>query len=161
LIGVVEFIKPSIIADGVMTVGQLLAYHNEHKKFDTITPVKNDAWFVDAIHHQGLTVHSIPEKGRVILLSEHSERPNGGYFIDITDTIPEENKQIIEHAARTTELDVIGFDIISMDLRLPHSTEPFVFIEGNSLPFIELHMEVYEGTPRDTPAAVWGLWTKK
>ncbi len=161
IIGVVEFIKPSVVADGIMTVSELLTYHNNHKKFENLTDVKNDAWFIDTIHHQGLTVESIPEKGRMILLSEHSERPNGGYFIDVTDTIPKENRDIIEHAARVTELDVIGFDIISMDLSKPHSVEPFVFIEGNSLPFIELHMEVYEGTKRNTASAVWDLWTKK
>lgn len=161
LIGIIEFIKPKIEADGFSTVKELLTKHNNNKKFKTLTDVKNDEWFWDAIFHQGLTQESIPKKGQIILLSEHSERPNGGYFIDITDRIPEENIKIIEAGARVSGLSVIGFDIISKDLTKPHNIEPLVFIEGNSLPFIELHHIPFEGQVRDTAKAVWDLWNIK
>ncbi len=161
VIGIIEFVKPKVEADGTHTVLELLEFHNTHKKYPHLTDVKNDAWFTDAITHQGLSTGSIPEKGRIVYLSEHSERPNGGYFIDITDEVPQENIDLIERAAQVTELDVIGFDIISENLKEKHSLEPFVFIEGNSLPFIELHMVLYEGKKRDTPKAVWDLWQKK
>ncbi len=156
LIGVVEFIKPSVVADGVMTVEELRVHHNAHKKFPNLTDLKDNEWYRDAIMHQGYTTESTPEAGTRVLLSEHSERPNGGYFIDITDEIPEVTRKEIERGARASEIEVIGFDILSKDLRNPG--ESFTFIEGNSLPSIELHHLVYEGKIRNVAGAIWDLW---
>lgn len=156
LIGVIAFVKPMVVADGVMTVAQLLSHHNAHKRFPTLTDVKDDAWFRDAIAHQGYTLESVPPRGTQVLVSEHSERPNGGYFIDVTDRIPRDTVSVIERAAEVSEQPVIGFDIISENL--PDASQPFTFIEGNSLPYIEIHDIPYEGTPRSVAAAVWDMW---
>ncbi len=156
LIGVVEFIKPCITADGVQTVEQLRVSHNNNKRFPNLTDVQADSWYIDAIQHQGLTLESVPIAGTPVLLSEHSERPNGGYFIDITDSIPPSTKETIEEAARLCNAEVLGFDIISKNLT--DEKVPFTFIEGNTLPYIELHHIPYEGKPRDTAGAVWDMW---
>ncbi len=156
LVGVVQFVRPSVIADGVQTIMELLNYHNNHKRFANLTDVKDDWWFREAIVHQGYSVDDVPPKGAVITLSEHSERPNGGYFIDVTDSIPESHRRTIESGASVANIPVIGFDIISEDLTEGDKT--FTFIEGNALPFIELHHIPYEGTPRNAAAAVWDLW---
>lgn len=160
LIGVVHFIKPAIVADGVHTTRELLDTHNAHKKFPNLTDVQPNQLFTECLERQGLTQESVPEKGRTLLLAEHSERPNGGYFIDCTDEIPDENRVLIEKAARITGSAIIGLDIISRDLTRPHTKERCVFIEGNRLPFIELHDIPYEGTPRSVAAAIWDLWEK-
>jgi D-alanine-D-alanine ligase-like ATP-grasp enzyme len=156
LIGVIEFVKPATVADGIKTTEQLRIAHNAHKKFENLTDVKDDAWFRDALSHQGLTPESVPPAGTHVLLSEHSERPNGGYFIDITDDIPDSTKAEIERAAKVCEIEVIGFDIISKNLK--DTREKFTFIEGNSLPYIELHHMPYEGKVRNVAGAVWDLW---
>jgi D-alanine-D-alanine ligase-like ATP-grasp enzyme len=158
VIGVVHFIKPTIEADGVHTARELLAIHNTTKKHPNLTDVRADALFLECLERQGLTMDSVPERGRVVLLAEHSERPNGGYFIDCTDAIPTDTITLIERAARATRSPLIGFDIISRDLRKPHVQEPLSFIEANRAPFIELHDIPYEGTPRSVAAAHWDLW---
>lgn len=156
LVGVIEFIKPSVIADGMRTITELLAFHNEHKRFPTLTNVNDDAWFDDALAHQGYTRESVPLKGTRVFLCEHSERPNGGYFVDATDRVPPETKKVIETAARVCEAHVVGFDLISKNLG--NGQERFVFIEANTLPFIEIHAIPYEGTPRNVAGAVWDSW---
>lgn len=156
LIGVVEFVKPATVADGVHTCEELRVLHNTNKKFPTLTDVKDDAWFQDAIRHQGFAPDSIPPAGIRLLLSEHSERPNGGYFIDITDEIPADTRATIERAAVVCSTPIIGFDIISEDLR--DKTKRFTFIEGNSLPYIELHHIPFAGSVRDVAGAVWDMW---
>ncbi len=156
IVGVIKFIRPTVTADGSMTVGELLAWHNSHKKFPNLTEVKNDWWFREAITHQGFAIGDVPVSGILIALSEHSERPNGGYFIDVTDSIPLVHKNTIERGAVAARIPVIGFDIISEDLADPNIL--FAFIEGNALPFIELHHIPYEGKVRDVAAAVWDLW---
>ncbi len=159
LIGVVQFIKPATVADGVHTVEELRVKHNAHKKFPQLTDVQPDAWFTDAITHQGYTPETILPEGTPLLLSEHSERPNGGYFIDITDAIPEATRATIERAAELCDVEVIGYDIISKDLT--DAALRFTFIEGNTLPYIELHDIPFEGTPRNVSGAVFDMWFPK
>jgi D-alanine-D-alanine ligase-like ATP-grasp enzyme len=156
LVGVVKFVKPEVVADGTKTIDELLVYHNAHKKFSNLTDVKRDPWFFDAIAHQGYTPESVPAAGTHVLLSEHSERPNGGYFIDVTDGVSAKTVANIERAAEVCDVEIIGFDIISKDLTNP--VERFVFIEGNTLPYIEIHAIPYEGKPRNVAAAVWDMW---
>jgi len=158
VVGILKFIRPNIIADGTMNIEELLNYHNTHKKFDNLTDVKINEWLIDSLYHQGYSLKSIPDSDREIVFTEHSERPNGGYFIDVTEYIPQENIALIERAANVAQLDVIGFDIISRDLTKSYQEEKLTFIEGNSLPFIELHLEVYEGKIYDTPKALFDLW---
>lgn len=157
LIGVIAFIKPSIIADGVQTAEELRTAHNAKKKFPHLTDVEDNAWFTDALAHQGFTKESIPPEGTRLLLSEHSERENGGYFIDCTDSVPQGTVETIEKAARVCEAHVVGFDIISESLEDVHKR--FVFIEANTLPFIEIHSIPYEGTPRNVAGALWDSWS--
>jgi D-alanine-D-alanine ligase-like ATP-grasp enzyme len=156
VIGIIQFVKPETVADGKKTVLELLADHNTHKKFPTLTDVKQDEWFLDAILHQGFTTSSVPPAGTHVLLSEHSERPNGGYFIDITDTVPSATIVEIERAAEVCDVEIVGFDIISPNLLKQDSS--FTFIEGNTLPYIEIHDIPYEGKPRNVASAVLDMW---
>lgn len=156
LVGVIEFVKPVVLADGVRTIEELRAAYNEAMKLPSVAGVKDDAWYQDALRHQGYAPESIQPAGTRILLSEHSERANGGYFIDITDAVPKGTVEVIERAARVCETHVIGFDIISSDLK--ENGQRFVFIEGNSLPYIEIHHTPYAGSPRDVAGAVWDAW---
>lgn len=158
VIGVVHFIKPAIEADGVHTTRELLDMHNAHKKHPTMTDVQADRLFIECLERQGLQEDSVPEKGHLVLLAEHSERPNGGYFVDCTDAIPLGNIEIIERAARATRSPLVGFDIISRDLRKLHMQESLTFIEANRAPYIELHDIPFEGKPRSVAAAHWDLW---
>lgn len=158
LIGVIHFRKPSIIADGTHTAKELLDIHNAHKKHATMTDVADDALFEACLRRQDMTRTTIPDRGVNLLLSEHSERPNGGYFVDCTDAIPADNKMLIERAAHVCGAPIIGFDILSMDLTRPRLETPFSFIEGNCAPFIELHDIPFEGTSRNVAYEVWRLW---
>ena len=156
LVGVIQFVKPAVVADGVRSVEELRQYHNAHKRYEHLTDVRADDWFFDAVKHQGYTPDSVPPSGTTVLLSEHSERPNGGYFIDVTDRIPAATVATIERAAEVCDVEVIGFDIISPDLTDPRAR--YTFIEGNTLPYIEIHDIPYEGTPRNVAGALWDLW---
>ena len=158
VVGILELVKPVVIADGQMTIREIFAYYNSHKKHANLTDVVQDAWFFESMAHQGFTMDSVPPAGTRIVLVEHSERHNGGYFVDVTEQVPPENIALIERGAALCGVDIIGFDIISRDLTKPASVEPMTFIEGNTLPFIEIHLTPYEGKVYDTPKAIWDLW---
>ncbi len=157
VIGIMELVRPSTLADGVKTITELREHHNAHgKAYAHLTDVEDSTLFRDAISHQGYTPESIPPAGTRILLAELEERTNGGYFVDCTDDIPKETIQTIERAADLCGIDVVGFDIISKDLADPD--ERFVFLEANSLPYIEIHDMPYAGTVRNVSSAVFDLW---
>lgn len=160
VIGIMDLVQPIITTDGQKTVEELrLLYNSDGKKFAHLTDVKDDAWFHEAITHQGYTPRSIPPAGVRLVLAEHSERTNGGYFIDITDEVPARTIAEIERAARACQIMIIGFDILSIDLR--KEDESFTFIEGNSLPYIEIHHIPYEGKVRNVAGAIWDMWFEK
>jgi D-alanine-D-alanine ligase-like ATP-grasp enzyme len=157
VIGIMELVRPEVTADGIKTVNELREYHNAHgKAYSQLTDVDDSVHFRMAVEHQGYTLESIPPKGAKILLAELEERTNGGYFIDCTDDIPAETIATIERAAATCGIDVVGFDIISKDLA--NADERFVFIEANSLPYIEIHDIPYAGPVRNVSKAVFDLW---
>jgi D-alanine-D-alanine ligase-like ATP-grasp enzyme len=157
VIGVMELVRPYVVADGIMTIDQLRIHHNLHNKdFPQLTDVEDSKLFQLAIVHQGYSNDSIPEKGTQILLAEFSERSNGGYFIDCTDEVPSDTIITIERAAHVCGVDLVGFDIISRDLT--NEKERFVFIEANTLPYIEIHDIPYSGKPRNVSGAVFDLW---
>ena len=155
LVAALHFVKPRIAADGRSTCDELLERYNEVLP-PGVRPVKRNVPYLEALRHQGLAPDSIPAAGTLLTLAEHSERANGGYNEDITDAVPEHVRQKVERAARLAGLAVIGFDIISRDLT--DAREPFTFIEGNPLPFIDIHHDPTVGKPRDVAGAVWDLW---
>jgi cyanophycin synthetase len=156
LVAVMKYEKAVVVADGVRTCEELRAAYNEALPYRDVSPVADDAWFRDALLHQGYSRTSVPSKGTRLLLAEHSERANGGYNRDVTDLIPHAHRVEIERAAALTELPVVGFDLISEDLTLEDL--PFTFIEANTLPFIYIHHEPSVGTPRNVAGAIWDLW---
>lgn len=161
LIGVIHFIRPQITADGIHTAIELLMRHNARKLFPSLTDVHDDQLFTECLTRQGLERKSIPADGTTLLLAEHSERPNGGYFIDCTDALPEDNRHLIQAAAQACRAPIIGFDIISRDITRSHHEEPLTFIEANRAPFIELHDIPFQGIPRNIASALWDLWEER
>lgn len=157
VIGIMELARPSVVADGRMTADELRKHHNAaNKRFDSLTDVPDDTLFRTTIAHQGFAPDDVPPAGTELLLAEYSERAYGGYFVDVTDAVPERTIQEIGRAAGACRVGIVGFDLISRDLSDPN--ERFVFLEGNTLPFLEIHDIPYAGEPRSVSAAVWDLW---
>lgn len=155
--GVMELVRPVIIADGVHTADELRKMQNKRQEeIQGVAPIADDYLFALTLEHQDLTSSSIPPLGTKVLLAEFSERTNGGYFTDLTDEVPKENIAYLERGAKASGLPLVGFDVISRDIRDAH--EPITFLEANTAPFIEIHHIPYEGTPRDVAGALWDLW---
>lgn len=157
LVAAMHYVKPGMEADGVHTCEELRQRYNESlSTVSGVSPVEDTPWFRDALARQGLEPKDVPAVGRYITFAEHSERINGGKNRDVTDQVPGAVREEVERAARLVGSAVIGFDLISRDLTDPQ--EPFTFIEGNSLPFIDIHHDPTEGQPRDVAGAVLSLW---
>lgn len=156
-VAVVRFVRPSVTGDGIHTVSELTQRLNEKNATCGRAPVQETHAWRTALEHQGFTPESVPEVGRVVVCTEHAEvLPNGGFYEDVTEQVPKIRLAEIEKAAALLGLQVIGFDLMSKDLTT--LAEPYFFLEGNSLPFIEVHDNHTNGPARNVAASVWDLW---
>lgn len=156
LIGVMELVRPLVTADGRKSMDALRKAYNEDMQLKGVKAIEDDTLFALTCEHQGYTKESVPEAGKKILLAEFSERTSGGYFVDITDSLPKTSVEYIEKAGKVSRLPVVGFDIITRDITNPK--EPLVFLEANTAPFIEIHHIPYGGKVRNVAGPVWDLW---
>jgi len=155
-IGVMELVRPKVIADGVQTMDEMRRAFNEKNLEKGVLPIEDDALFAFACEHQGYAKDAAPPAGTTILLAEFSERTSGGYFDDVTDAVPQKTIEYINNAAKVSGLPVVGFDVISRDIT--NADEPLTFLEANTAPFIEIHHIPYGGEPRNVAGAVWDEW---
>lgn len=156
LIGVMELVRPLMRADGNTSVDELRVAYNDKTSLAGVKPIEPDALFALTCEHQGFNADSIPAEGTEVLLAEFSERTSGGYFIDLTDSVPAESVSYIEKAAQVSGLPVVGFDVITRDIS--NAMEPITFLEANTAPFIEIHHIPYAGKIRNVAGPIWDLW---
>lgn len=149
---------PSIVGDGISTVGKLIDILNSndnrgdgHEK--PLTKVKIDNELIFYIAKKGYTLDSILGKGKTLILRENSNLSTGGTSVDCTDEICKENIDICVRAAKAIGLNICGIDLCCKDVSKP-LYEDGVIVEVNAAPGIRMHHHPSEGTPRDVSDAI-------
>src|SRR5205085_10094340 len=148
-----------VTGDGVATITELEERVNAdprrgegHEK--VMTRIRIDTELLNHIELQGLSLDSVPEAGRDIVLRPTANLSTGGTAIDRTDEIHPDNIEIARRAAKVIGLDIAGIDFIAPDIaRSVHETGGGV-IEVNAAPGFRMHLEPSEGTPRDVAGPV-------
>ncbi|RMG24223.1 MAG: cyanophycin synthetase [Methanobacteriota archaeon] len=147
-------IPAHVIGDGEHTIEELVEIVNQdprrgigHEK--VLTQIVIDQPSLDLLEAQGLTLSSIPEKGRFVQLKSTANLSTGGTAIDVTDIIHYDNIRLAERAVKTIGLDIAGVDIIAEDISKPILAQRGVIIEVNAAPGLRMHLEPTEGTPRN------------
>ena len=161
VVGVLRREPPCVTADGIHTLRELIDIENErpqrHGPIFHRLEVKNPEHHVELLRQQ-LTLESVPEKGRVVLLDQKASRGIGGGATDVTDIAHEDNRALLENVARVLDESVVGIDFIISDITRSWKTEGRSgIIECNGMPFIDLHLFPLIGKVRDTPAALWDI----
>ena len=158
LVGFFQADPPRVIGDGSSTLAELVAGQNAHKH-ERIGNIALNAEHEAFLHRQGLTMNSVPEKGRIVPLSHRTGRLFGGETRELLDTVHPTLRAHLERAARVVVgAPVVGFDLIIKDPTADPDAEEWGVIEANSLPFIDLHYLPLYGTPSNPAAAVWDMW---
>ncbi|HEX8374985.1 MAG TPA: Mur ligase family protein, partial [Geminicoccaceae bacterium] len=78
----------------------------------------------------------------------------GGTAIDRTDDIHPDNAAIARRAALTIGLDIAGIDFIAPDIARSVRETGGGIVEVNAAPGFRMHLEPFEGRPRDVAEAV-------
>lgn len=159
LVGFFKADPPQIVGDGVSTVAELVAEKNMRKP-DRMGDVVFTAEHESFIRRQGFTAESVPEQGRVVLLTHRTGRLFGGETRELLDTVHPALRAHVERVATVIPgLPVVGLDLIIRDPESDPGVQEWGIIEANSLPFIDLHYLPLYGKPSNPASAVWEMWS--
>ena len=148
-----------VVGDGLHTVRQLVDTVNQdprrgigHEK--VMTRIELDAQADMMLTRQGLTVDSVPEAGRQVLLRSTANLSTGGTATDVTDVIHPDNREMAVRAVTAIGLDVGGVDFLCPDIAESYKTIGGGICEINAAPGFRMHVAPSEGTPRDAAGPV-------
>ena len=150
---------PCVTGDGTSTVRELVEVENRNPArgeghTNILTKIPMDALAESTLAKQGYGFDSILPAGVTVDLRGNATRSTGGTAEDVTDSLPEETREICIRAARTIGLDVAGIDVICQDIAHPLREQGGGIIEVNAAPGIRMHQYPSRGTPRDAGAAI-------
>jgi cyanophycin synthetase len=158
IVAVSERIAPYILGDGISSVEKLIQDINEdprrgegHEK--ELTKIKIDGALIKYLEQKHYSLNSIlPYKGK-LNLKDNANLSTGGFAIDCTDLICEENIAICKRAASAVGLNICGIDIICEDIGKPVN-EGGAIIEINAAPGIRMHHNPSMGTKRNVASHI-------
>jgi len=153
IVAVSERIPPYIIGDGLSSIEQLIQTVNQdirrgedHEK--ELTKIKIDVTLRTYLKQKNYSLESILPNGDKLTLKDNANLSTGGFAIDYTDSICEENIELCQRAANAIGLDICGIDLLCQDISKP-ITEGGAIIEINAAPGIRMHHNPYSGTKRN------------
>ncbi len=155
--GILRGDPPRITGDGTASISELIVRKNA-TKHERQKDFKTSASSLSFLLRQGYDLDSILPAGVTIDLSEKIGLSYGGFA---AEDFPFAHPKLVEaltHAGDTLGIPLIGFDLISEDIRKDPDTVRWGIIEANSLPFIDLHHFPVEGEPINVAASVWDAW---
>jgi cyanophycin synthetase len=152
--------KPAAVTgDGKHTIRELIDITNQdprrgygHEK--VLTQISIDDFLMEMLNREELTLETVPEKGREVVLKPTANLSTGGTSIDITDMVHPDNIFMCERIARIVGLDICGIDIMAEDLSTPVKENGGAVLEVNAAPGFRMHIEPTEGLPRNVAEPV-------
>ena len=148
-----------VIGDGIKSVKELIDTENLNSErgvghTKNLTQITIDQDSHNMLLRQNITLESIVEKGKTVILKSTANLSTGGTAEDVTDTIHPENIKLAERAARIMGLNICGLDLIVDNLEEPISKNKGVIIEVNAAPGFRMHLAPTVGLPRAVGKAV-------
>jgi cyanophycin synthetase len=144
----------TVTGDGKRTISQLVAEVNSDPRrgeayTHPLSVVVLDAGAHIELAKQGLTVDSIPEPGRVVIVCR-----NGDLTTDCTEVVHPETARQAALAARVVGLDVAGLDVLATDISHPLAEQQGAVVEINAGPSLSSHVTPLFGRPQPVGEAI-------
>lgn len=151
---------PHVIGDGVHTVDELIEIENKN-------PLRHGAHFrildkahraPEALRKQNLTLTSVPEKERMIIINDKNSRLHGTVTEDVTDTVHPDNIALFKRFGVLLGDPIVGVDFMIDDMKRPWTEQPDAgVLECNAMPFIDVHHQVISGRTINVAAYLWDV----
>lgn len=157
--------RSNVVGDGVSTIEELIDAKNSdprrgeyHQKNFTLHRIpKADQTLQANLEKQSLNFHSVPQAGQKIYFYEDFIPGTGIDFFNITDRVHADNLKLFLKAAQTLNTNLVGFDLIAEDMARPYHTQTFAVLEGNTLPYLDMHQFPSHGEASDIAKIVWDI----
>lgn len=148
---------PTITGDGRRTIAELVAEKNRTRS-ERVAEVLIHPELTEFVKRQGYALSAVLPSGKQLPLLFRTGRLFGGRTREMLSEVHPGFRAILERAGRVADAPVVGFDAIIPDPLRPPDEQRWGVIEGNSLPFIDLHDFALEGAPANVAAHIWDLW---
>ena len=153
IVAVSERIPPYILGDGINSIQKLIENINEdsrrgegHEK--ELTKIRIDDALITYLNQKNYSLETIVPKKEKLNLKDNANLSTGGFAIDCTDLICEENIEICKRTASAIGLDICGIDLRCEDISNPLDHKGAI-IEVNAAPGIRMHHNPCLGTKRN------------
>lgn len=149
---------PHVLGDGTHTVAELVERENGASYRNAVHFRKLDlAHRADAmLRKQGLTLESVPEAGRMVILNDKNSRLHGTLTEDVTDKVHKDNIALFTRLGDMLGDPIVGVDFMIHDMARSWKEQPDAgVIECNSMPFIDVHHCVVSGRTINVAAYLW------
>ena len=146
-----------IVGDGVSTVEQLIDSQvntDPRRGLEEEFPLEKiilseQGNIVLEIQKQGFEVHSVPDKGKVIIVQRTGNMAN-----DVTDDVHPQVADMAILAAKVVGLDIAGIDFVTPDVSRPLQEVHGAVVEVNAGPGLLMHLKPVLGKPRPVGQAI-------
>ncbi len=150
---------PMVIGDGVHSVRELVDQVNSDPKrgdghATSLTKMRIDSIALARLEVQGLTVDSIPDKGRYVILRNNANLSTGGTATDVTDDVHPEMAASAVAAAQMVGLDICGVDVVWDSVLRPLDEQGGGVVEVNAAPGLRMHLQPSFGKGRAVGDAI-------
>ena len=152
--GVLAGEPPRVRGDGTSTISELVMTKNNVRN-SHVSEIILDPVHEEFLARNGLSLNSVPKLDKSVDLLEKIGVSYGGNSIEVTDITNEDIKRELKRASDVLSDPLIGLDFIIPDISASPYTQKWGIIECNGCPFINLHHDPVEGTPRNVAAKVW------
>ena len=146
-----------VVGDGVTTIKELVAIVNSDPRrgeaySDQLGTLLLSAPAIIELNKQGLTIDSIPEAGRTVVV-----RRTGDLTTDCTDEVHPETAEQAVIAARVVGLDIAGLDVLATDISRPLLEQKGAVVEVNAGPSLSPHVSPLYGKPQKVGDAIMNM----
>ena len=148
-----------VIGDGERSIGDLIELVNADPRRgygheNVLTEIEVNAMTERVLEHQELTIDTVPEQGRLVVLKSTANLSTGGTATDVTERVHPTNVATFERISRIIGLDICGIDVIAQNLHEPLAESGGGVIEVNAAPGFRMHLAPSEGIGRNVAEPV-------
>lgn len=138
---------PYVLGDGKNTVQALIDQENKdpRRKKDHngyLTTISVDEIVLACLKKQGYALDSIPAPQEKVLLRFNANLSNGGFAVDVTDTVHSEIANLAIQVAQVIGFDITGIDLVCTDITQSLDCQKSIgIIEVNAAPGLRMHVD--------------------
>ena len=142
VVGIVWRKAPTVIGNSKNTIRELIDIKNKERRMLVLKPIPIDTEVEIRLRNQELTLDSIPEEGKEIVLRYNCNLTTGGTTEECSSIVDPYYKQLAISAIKELGLEFGGVDIIAQDIT---KQDKCGINEINYNPGLRLHYKVNKG----------------